>query len=83
MNVELCGFPVIFNIQFFLEPMARNGDDPLGSMGSDTPIAVLSKRPKLIYEYFKKYTPLGAYEVALKDCREIIHSLHPESGDTK
>ncbi|HKR88409.1 MAG TPA: glutamate synthase large subunit [Phenylobacterium sp.] len=42
------------DIAFFLEPMARNGDDPVGSMGSDTPIAVLSARPKLFYEYFKQ-----------------------------
>ncbi|MDD3837863.1 MAG: glutamate synthase large subunit, partial [Phenylobacterium sp.] len=42
------------DMQFFLEPMARNGDDTVGSMGSDTPIAVLSKRPKLLYEYFKQ-----------------------------
>ncbi|WP_374576683.1 glutamate synthase large subunit [Phenylobacterium sp.] len=40
--------------QFFLEPMAVSGDDPIGSMGSDTPIAVLSKRPKLLYDYFKQ-----------------------------
>jgi glutamate synthase (NADPH/NADH) large chain len=42
------------DISFFLEPMARQGDDPLGSMGTDTPIAVLSRRPKLLYEYFKQ-----------------------------
>ena len=30
------------------------GDDPLGSMGSDTPIAVLSRKPKLLYNYFKQ-----------------------------
>src|SRR5690606_34657499 len=42
------------DLQFFLEPMAANGDDPVGSMGGDTPIAVLSKRPKLLYEYFKQ-----------------------------
>jgi glutamate synthase (NADPH/NADH) large chain len=42
------------DIQFFLEPMARIGEDPIGSMGSDTPIAVLSKRPKLLYDYFKQ-----------------------------
>src|SRR6476646_482910 len=35
------------DLAFFLEPMARSADDPLGSMGSDTPIAVLSDRPKL------------------------------------
>ncbi|TXL69589.1 glutamate synthase large subunit [Vineibacter terrae] len=40
--------------QFFLEPMARDGDDPVGSMGTDTPIAVLSRKPKLLYNYFKQ-----------------------------
>jgi len=42
------------DLKFFLEPMAKAGDDPIGSMGSDTPIAVLSRRPKLLYEYFKQ-----------------------------
>jgi glutamate synthase (NADPH/NADH) large chain len=42
------------DLAFFLEPMARSGEDPIGSMGSDTPIAVLSRRPKLLYEYFKQ-----------------------------
>jgi glutamate synthase (NADPH/NADH) large chain len=40
--------------QFFLEPMAASGEDPIGSMGADTPIAVLSKRSKLLYDYFKQ-----------------------------
>src|SRR5438045_928693 len=35
------------DLQFFLEPMAREGDDPVGSMGTDTPIAAFSNRPKL------------------------------------
>jgi glutamate synthase (NADPH/NADH) large chain len=38
----------------FLEPMAVEGDDPIGSMGTDTPIAVLSKRARLLYDYFKQ-----------------------------
>jgi glutamate synthase (NADPH) large chain len=42
------------DLQFFLEPMAREGDDPVGSMGTDTPIAVLSDKPKLLYNYFKQ-----------------------------
>ncbi len=42
------------DIQFFLEPMARDGDDPVGSMGTDTPIAALSSKPKLLYNYFKQ-----------------------------
>jgi uncharacterized ParB-like nuclease family protein len=40
------------DLQFFLEPMARESDDPVGSMGTDKPIAVLSKRPQLLYNYF-------------------------------
>ncbi|MGE0256271.1 MAG: glutamate synthase large subunit [Alphaproteobacteria bacterium] len=42
------------DLGFFLEPMAREPDDPIGSMGTDTPIAVLSKKPKLLYNYFKQ-----------------------------
>ena len=42
------------DLAFFLEPMAAQGDDPIGSMGTDTPLAVLSKKPKLLYNYFKQ-----------------------------
>ena len=42
------------DLKFFLAPMADQGDDPVGSMGTDTPIAALSDRPKLLYEYFKQ-----------------------------
>src|SRR5688572_1241311 len=38
----------------FLEPMGVVADDPVGSMGTDTPIAVLSRRPRLLYDYFKQ-----------------------------
>ena len=42
------------DLKFFLEPMAQAGDDPIGSMGKDTPISVLSDKPKLLYTYFKQ-----------------------------
>jgi glutamate synthase (NADPH/NADH) large chain len=42
------------DIQFFLEPMAVQGEDPVGSMGTDTPLAVLSRKAKLLYNYFKQ-----------------------------
>ncbi|KPF63672.1 glutamate synthase large subunit [Porphyrobacter sp. AAP60] len=42
------------DIARFLEPMAVDGDDPIGSMGTDTPIAVLSDRARLLYDYFKQ-----------------------------
>jgi len=42
------------DISRFLEPMMVSGDDPVGSMGTDTPIAVLSNRSRLLYDYFKQ-----------------------------
>lgn len=42
------------DLKFFLEPMAGVGEDPIGSMGVDTPISVLSDRSKLLYSYFKQ-----------------------------
>ncbi|THV22835.1 glutamate synthase large subunit [Glycomyces paridis] len=39
-------------LRMFLAPMAAKGEEPLVSMGSDTPIAGLSKRPKLLFDYF-------------------------------
>ncbi len=41
-------------IKLLIEPMARNGAEALGSMGTDTPIAVLSDRSRLLYDYFKQ-----------------------------
>lgn len=34
--------------------MAASGAEPIGSMGTDTPIAVLSERPRLLFDYFKQ-----------------------------
>ena len=34
--------------------MARDGVEPVGSMGTDTPLAVLSDKPQLLYNYFKQ-----------------------------
>ena len=34
--------------------MARDGVEPVGSMGNDTPLAVLSHKPQLLYSYFKQ-----------------------------
>ena len=42
------------DVSRFLEPMAVNADDPIGSMGTDTPIAVLSAKSRLLYDYFKQ-----------------------------
>jgi glutamate synthase domain-containing protein 2/glutamate synthase domain-containing protein 3 len=37
-----------------LAPMAQNGEEPIGSMGNDSALPVLSDRPKLLYGYFKQ-----------------------------
>lgn len=42
------------DIKFFLTPMALTGQEPVGSMGTDAALAVLSKRPRMLYDYFKQ-----------------------------
>ena len=41
-------------MKIIIAPMARSGGEPLGSMGTDTPIAVLSERPRLLFDYFQQ-----------------------------
>ncbi len=41
-------------LNLLVAPMARTGLEALGSMGSDTPIAVLSARPRMLYDYFQQ-----------------------------
>jgi glutamate synthase (NADPH) large chain len=41
-------------LKVFLAPMAKTGYEPIGSMGTDTPIAVLSDRPRVLYDYFQQ-----------------------------
>ncbi|HEY0375564.1 MAG TPA: glutamate synthase large subunit [Pyrinomonadaceae bacterium] len=41
-------------LKLLLAPMARDGAEAVGSMGTDTPLAVLSERPQLLYNYFKQ-----------------------------
>ncbi len=42
------------DLKLVLGPMASGAEEPVGSMGTDTPLAVLSKRPRLLYDYFKQ-----------------------------
>ena len=41
-------------LKVILAPTARTGTEPLGSMGTDTPIAVLSERPRMLFDYFQQ-----------------------------
>jgi glutamate synthase domain-containing protein 2/glutamate synthase domain-containing protein 1/glutamate synthase domain-containing protein 3 len=42
------------DLKLLMAPMATTGQEAIGSMGTDTPVAVLSKKPKLLYNYFKQ-----------------------------
>jgi glutamate synthase domain-containing protein 2/glutamate synthase domain-containing protein 1/glutamate synthase domain-containing protein 3 len=42
------------DLQVVIAPMAANSQEPVGSMGTDTPLAVLSDQPKLLFNYFKQ-----------------------------
>jgi len=50
---QLFGYTVE-DLRIILPPMAVNGEEPIGSMGNDTPLAVLSDKPQLLYGYFKQ-----------------------------
>jgi glutamate synthase (NADPH) large chain len=68
------------DLRVLLAPMARTGAEPLGSMGSDTPLAVLSDRPRLLYDYFSQLfaqvtnPPLDAIR------EELVTSLGTATG---
>ena len=58
-EIELKRREIVFgytqeDLNTIIRPMAQLGKEPIGSMGSDTPIAILSERPQLIYNYFKQ-----------------------------
>ncbi|GAB4171380.1 MAG: glutamate synthase large subunit [Calditrichia bacterium] len=42
------------DVNMIIKPMAETGKEPIGSMGDDTPLAVLSDKPRLLYDYFKQ-----------------------------
>ena len=42
------------DLRILLAPMAKNGEEAIGSMGTDTALAVLSNRPRPLYDYFKQ-----------------------------
>jgi glutamate synthase (ferredoxin) len=77
------------DIMLLLAPMARTGEEPIGSMGTDTPLAILSEKPRLLYDYFKQLfaqvtnPPLDAIREALVTSMESTigperNLLHPE-----
>ena len=76
------------DMQFFLEPMASAGDDPIGSMGTDTPIAVLSQEAQAALQLFQaelrpghqpadRSDPRGTGDVAGVDDRAAPQPARP------
>ena len=67
-------------LRVVLAPMARTGAEPIGSMGTDTPVAALSDRPRLIFDYFTQLfaqvtnPPLDAIR------EELVTSLGSTTG---
>ncbi len=42
------------DVRILINPMAESGTEPIGSMGNDAPLAVLSEKPQVLYSYFKQ-----------------------------
>ena len=42
------------DLKFIMQPMSATGEEPIGSMGNDSPLAVLSNKNKTLYHYFKQ-----------------------------
>jgi len=67
-------------LNLLVAPMARSGAEPIGSMGTDTPIAVLSARPRMLFDYFQQLfaqvtnPPLDAIR------EEVVTSLQGSVG---
>jgi glutamate synthase (NADPH) large chain len=74
----------IEDFNLILPPMAGSGEEPIGSMGTDTPLAVLSDRAHLLYDYFKQFfaqvtnPPLDAIREEL--VTSMIAYLGPEGN---
>ena len=54
LNLQRAFGYTLEDLRIILAPMATDGQEPVGSMGNDTPLAVLSDRPQLLYNYFKQ-----------------------------
>src|SRR5271157_3323899 len=67
-------------LNLLVAPMVRTGAEPIGSMGTDTPVAVLSQRPRMLYDYFHQLfaqvtnPPLDAIR------EEVVTSLQGVTG---
>ena len=71
------------DLRVILTPMAQNGKEPDGSMGTDTPLAVLSERPQLLFSYFKQHFAQVTNPPIDPLREELVMSLNMSLGPEK
>jgi glutamate synthase domain-containing protein 2/glutamate synthase domain-containing protein 1/glutamate synthase domain-containing protein 3 len=71
------------DLKVILKPMVENGAEPIGSMGDDTPCAVLSKNPKLLFNYFKQLFAQVTNPAIDPIREELVMSLETYLGPEK
>ncbi len=68
------------DLKFILKPMATEAHEPVGAMGNDTPHAILSKKPQLVYNYFKQLFAQVTNPAIDPIREEIVMSLNTYIG---
>src|SRR4029453_812298 len=68
------------DIKLLLTPMAVGGQEGLGSMGTDTPLAGLSERPQLLYNYLKQLFAQVPTPPLDANFEELVTSLYTYLG---
>ncbi|MDD5196025.1 MAG: glutamate synthase large subunit [Candidatus Omnitrophica bacterium] len=71
------------DLKFILKPMAQSGQEPVSSMGNDTPLAVLSNRPQLLFSYFKQLFAQVTNPAIDPIREELVMSLYTYLGPEK
>ena len=71
------------DLNLLLTPMVTNGTEASGSMGDDTPLAVLSDRPRLLYDYFKQIFAQVSNPPVDAIREELVMSLTSRLGPEK
>jgi len=71
------------DLRIILKPMAEKGKEPVGSMGNDTPHAVLSNRPQLLYNYFRQLFAQVTNPAIDPIREELVMSLESYIGPQK
>ncbi|MBF0144110.1 MAG: glutamate synthase large subunit, partial [Magnetococcales bacterium] len=68
------------DLRLLLTPMAANGEEPVGSMGNDTPLAVMSDHPSLLFDYFKQLFAQVTNPPIDPIREELVMSLYNQLG---